>query len=118
MLRRAIVGRARERAARLAWLEQAAAADGASAPDRFTADGRPLTDGNTAGYQAKVPADHPDYQAKVAVPVMNAVDAMPQQFRTAVAEFDYVDVYRAWRRGWSVEKIRDVAARNGGRFVL
>ena len=115
MLRRTIVNRVRERRARLAWLAQAAA----DAPvDRFTADGRPLTDGNTARFQPKVTADSPDYAEKVAKPVMDAVDAMPEDILHACHEYGYPDVYRAWRRGFSAARIREMAEANGGRFVL
>lgn len=118
MLRRTIVGRARERSSRLAWLRQAEERDAASAPDRFAADGRPLTDGITNAYQPKVAADHPDYAEKVAKPVMDAVDSMPKAYRDACHEYGYADVFRAWRRGITPARIRQMAEANGGRFVL
>lgn len=59
-----------------------------------------------------------EFKPKVSEPVMNAVDAMPKAYRDLVNEFDYVDVYRAWRRGMSTERIRAIALANGGRFEL
>ena len=49
-----------------------------------------------------------DYQDKVAKPIMAAIDAMPAEYRALVHEFDYVPVYHAHRRGWSVARIRDL----------
>ncbi len=71
-------------------------------------------DSNVASHTAKVEPGHPDYADRVSKPMMTAVDAMPREFRELVHEFGYVDVYRAWRRGWTVSQIRDVAV--GGRF--
>ena len=109
-LRRAIVGRARERRARLAWLAQAAADE---APARRI-DG----DAGTGAFHAKLSPDHPDYSDRVAKPVMEAVDGLPEAYRACVHEFGYVDVYRAWKRGISPARIRQMAEANGGRFVL
>lgn len=74
--------------------------------------------GLTAGFRAKLPADDPLYRERVAVPTMEAIDAMPRAYRLLVHEFGYVDVYRAWRRGWPVERILDRARLNGGIFVM
>lgn len=73
-------------------------------------------DSSTAHHREKVPGDDPQYKTAVAEPVMAAVDALPAPFRRLVHEFGYVDVYRAWRRGWTVEMIRDRAF--SGLFVL
>lgn len=63
--------------------------------------------------------DHPDYKAKVAEPTMEAVDSMPAEWRLqAVANYGYVDVYRAWKRNWPLSRVKDQAERMGGRFVL
>lgn len=67
---------------------------------------------------AKFPADHPLYRERVAVPTMEAIDAMPRAYRLLVHEFGYVDIYRAWMRGYSVEVIRERARLNGGVFVM
>ena len=75
-------------------------------------------DSQTAGFTAKVPADHPDYAARVARPTMEAIDGLPKAYRACVARFDYIDVYRAWRRGWPVERIEQRAAQLGGVFRL
>lgn len=71
-----------------------------------------------SGYRAHLPADHPGYRERVAVPTMEAIDAMPQAYRLLVHEYGYVDVYRAWRRGWSAKYIRMLADDAGGRFVM
>jgi hypothetical protein len=54
-----------------------------------------------------------EYSARVAAPVMAAIDDMPREYRELVNEFGYVDVYRAWRRGISPASIRRQAARDG-----
>lgn len=74
--------------------------------------------GLTAGFRPKLAADDPLYRERVAVPTMEAIDAMPQAYRLLVHEFGYVDVYRAWRRGWSVKYIRMLADDAGGVFVM
>lgn len=112
MLRRAIVGRVRERRARLEWLAQAAVA----AEDAIRHDaGR---EDDSRHHTAKVSPDHPDYADKVAKPVMEAVDGMAPEWRELIGMYGYVDVYRAWRRGMSAAKVRQMAEANGGRFVL
>lgn len=58
----------------------------------------------------------PEYAERVAQPTMDAVDGMPAAYRALVNEFGYIDVYRAWRRGWSPERIR--AASKDGAFHL
>jgi hypothetical protein len=69
------------------------------------------------GYTAKrAEIASPEYRKRVAAPVMNAVDAMPAVYRELVNEFGYVDVYRAWRKGWTPKEIRG-RVRNG-RFAL
>lgn len=76
------------------------------------------SDSQTQGYTPKLAADHPDYRDRVAVPVMAAVDSLPAEYRACVRDFDYVDVYRAWKRRWPVDRIRERAEAAGGRFVL
>lgn len=57
-----------------------------------------------------------EYTARVAAPVMDAIDHMPKAYRELVNEFGYVDVYRAWRRGLTPTMIRDRA--HDGTFRL
>ena len=73
-------------------------------------------DSNVETHKAKAEPGDADYPARVAKPVMDAVDGMPKDFRALVHEFGYVDVYRAWRRGWTVDMIRRAA--QGGIFVF
>lgn len=73
-------------------------------------------DSNITGFKTKAEPGDPDYPDRVAKPVMSAVDGMPAEFRACVHEYGYVDVFRAWRRGWTVDQIR--AAARDGRFVL
>ena len=40
---------------------------------------------------------------------MAAIDAMPQAYRELVNEYGYIDVYRAWKRGYSPQTIRERA---------
>ena len=77
------------------------------------------SDSASGHYTAKGPADHPDYKPRVAEPTMDAVDLLPKEWRTeAIAEFGYVDVYRAWLRKWPLALVKEQAERMGGRFVL
>jgi hypothetical protein len=72
------------------------------------------TNSSTAGYAPSGDVRHPDeYRSKSAAPIMQAVDAMPTEWRALVNEFGYIDVYRAWRRGWSIAMVRQATARNG-----
>ena len=61
----------------------------------------------TAGFAPKADLDTPD-----ARPSMAAIDAMPQAYRELVNEYGYIDVYRAWKRGYSPQAIRE-RARDG-----
>jgi hypothetical protein len=70
------------------------------------------------GFAPKAIAGSEEFKPKVAEPVMKAIDAMPAQWRLLVHEFDYIDVYRAWRQGKSPQFVRARAEANGGRFVL
>lgn len=80
---------------------------------------RCLNNSEVPGFTAKkAELASPEYSNHVASPVMGAVDTMPAAFRELVNEFGYVDVYRAWRKGWSVEAIRARAKERGGMFVL
>lgn len=71
-----------------------------------------------AWFHQRGSADSETYRQETAVPTMRAVDALPPQIRAAVDEHGYVDVFRAWRRGWPVERIRAAALAHGGLFVL
>jgi hypothetical protein len=57
-----------------------------------------------------------DYKTLTAEPTMKAVDLMPPAYRQLVNEFGYVDVYRAWRRGYTPQAIKSSA--HNGLFVL
>jgi hypothetical protein len=76
------------------------------------------SDSERPGFTAKVPADHPDYKAKVAEPTMRAVDGLDRRYRDLVKAYDYVDVYRGWLRRIPPEIIERRAQEMGGRFVL
>lgn len=65
---------------------------------------------------ARVRTDHDEYQRDVALPIETAIDNMPRGWRALVHEFDYVNVYLAWRRGLSPETVRQRAKANGGVF--
>ncbi len=56
----------------------------------------------------------PEYKAQVAEPTMGAIDAMTKPFREAVYRYGYIDVYKAWRAGWTVQQIH--AAAKGDTF--
>lgn len=74
---------------------------------------RCLNNSNTAEFSAKaVDIASPEYTKRVAAPVMDAVDHMPQAFRALVNEYGYVDVYRAWRKGMTPQQIK-ARARDG-----
>lgn len=76
-------------------------------------------DSDIAGrYLAKAQPGDEKYQDTVALPIMTAVDSMPAPFRALVHDFGYVDVYRAWRKGWTALTIRREAEKNGGVFSL
>ncbi len=76
-------------------------------------------DSQTAVFEPRAAPDDPQgYKAKVAEPTMAAIDAMPRAWRDLVHEFGYVDVYRAWKRNWTPERIRAKATASGGVFVL
>ncbi len=79
---------------------------------------RPLNNSNVPGqFMAKAaPLGSEEYATKVAKPVMGAVDEMPKEYRELVQDLGYVDVYRAWRKGWSAQQIRGAVV--DGRFVL
>ena len=61
----------------------------------------------TAGFAPKADLDTPEYAERVARPSMAAIDAMPQAYRELVNEYGYIDVYRAWKRGYSPQTIRE-----------
>jgi len=75
-------------------------------------------DSNTADYTARAEPGTPLYRERVAQPIMAAVDALPPEFRELVYEFGYVDVYRAWKRGWTAAQIAQAAQAAGGLFEL
>jgi hypothetical protein len=65
-----------------------------SANGQFTAKAEPGTDA---------------YRDRVAVPVMKAVDGLPEEWRALVHEFGYVEVYVAYVNGWTPEMVRNAA---------
>lgn len=75
-------------------------------------------DSQREGFTPKVGPGSPEYKTRVAEPTMQAIDAMPLAYRILVKEFDYVDVYRAWKRNISPDQIRARAIAQGGRFSL
>ena len=113
-------------AARKAWLAQAdrwpaepwPCADGADGADGADDVATRRADSQTMGYTAHVPADDPRYRDAVAIPTMAAIDGMPAKYRAVLHQYGYVDVYRAWKRGWTVARIVERADRLGGRFEL
>ncbi len=68
---------------------------------------RARNNSSVEGFTPKA-SDHAsdEYAALVAVPTMRAIDGMPSEYRALVQEFGYIDVYRAWRQGWSCAQIR------------
>jgi len=71
---------------------------------------RCLNNSEVPGYTAKradIASD--EYTTRVASPVMDAIDHMPKAYRDLVNEYGYVDVYRAWKRGWTPQQIRQRA---------
>ena len=72
---------------------------------------RALNNSEVPGFTAKrAEFGSEEYSERVASPVMNAVDQMPAAYRELVHELGYVDVYRAWKRGWTPAQIRSRAA--------
>ena len=110
----------RQEAARKAWLAQAMAWPEGPWPCAEGADelANRRNDSATVAYTQKLPADDPRYKAVVAEPTMAAIDAMPAQYRALIHRFGYVDVYRAWKRGWRTDRIEMMAERAGGVFAL
>ena len=111
---------ARAEAARKAWLAQANRWPAEPWPCADDADdvATRRADSQTMGYTAHVPADDPRYRDAVAIPTMAAIDRMPAKYRAVLHQYGYVDVYRAWKRGWTVARIVERADRLGGRFEL
>lgn len=72
---------------------------------------RALNNSEVPGFTAKrAELASEEYSERVAGPVMDAIDHMPPAFRQLANELGYVDVYRAWRRGWTPSMIRSQAA--------
>jgi hypothetical protein len=72
----------------------------------------------TPAYGAKAEPDTAIYKSRVAEVTMQTVDAMPAPYRSLVQDFGYIDVYRAWRKGFPPHMIKAAADRTGGFFVL
>ena len=77
---------------------------------------RHAADSDSSTHRAKAEPGDADSPGRVAKPIMDAVDGMPQEYRLLVHEFGYVDVYRAWRKGWTAAMIRRASA--DGVFVF
>lgn len=77
-----------------------------------------LSDSTQGNFLARAEPDTDEYKHAVAEPTMRAVDAMPPLWRAAVGQYGYVDVYRAWSRGWMLDDVCERAEANGGVFVL
>ena len=76
-----------------------------------------LNDSGVSGFTPRADARDPEqYKRQVAEPTMRAVDALPPAYRALVHEFGYVDIYRAYLRRMTPEKIR--AKVRDGVFVL
>lgn len=73
-------------------------------------------DSQTATHKPLAGPGTDSYTELVAEPTMRAVDGMPEPYRRLIHEFGYVDVYRAWKRGMSPQRIREQAV--GGVFAL
>lgn len=72
---------------------------------------RALNNSEVPGFKAKrADLGSEEYSQRVASPVMDAVDRMPFAYRQLVHDLGYVDVYRAWKRGWTPSQIRSRAA--------
>ena len=69
---------------------------------------RPLNNSVIPGFAAK-PSEigSPEYAERVAKPIMAAIDAMPAEFRALANEFGYIEVYRAWKAGRTLQQIRE-----------
>lgn len=67
-------------------------------------------------FRSHAQPDSPQYRDKVAVPVMNAIDSLPLEYRRLIDDLGYVDIYRAWRAGASAQAIAAFAKANGGAF--
>ncbi len=66
-----------------------------------------MSNNATKGFTPKGGAQSGDerYKTDVAEPIMRAIDDMPRPFRDLIKRFGYIDIYRAWRAGWTVERI-------------
>lgn len=64
----------------------------------------------TTTFVAKVGPGSPEYKEQVAQPIMEAIDALPVEYRQAIHDIGYVPVYFAYKQGWSVDRIRRAAA--------
>lgn len=73
---------------------------------------RCLSNSNVPGHTAKVA----ELGSEVALPVMDAVNKLPQTFRLLVDAHGYVPVYRAWKRGMTPQQIEECAKH--GPFAL
>ncbi len=69
------------------------------------------SDSQTPTHTPRAAPGTDDYKTKVAEPTMQAIDAMPKRFRELIHELGYIEVYRLWRRGRSVEEIRRILKR-------
>lgn len=68
-----------------------------------------MSDSLIKGFRCKAEPGDERYKSEVAQPVMNAIDRMPKAYRDLVHRFGYIDIYRAWRKGWTVAMIEEKA---------
>ena len=79
---------------------------------------RHAVDADAKGFRAKAEPGSDAFKAKVAEPVMNAVDKMPPIWRQLVHKYGYVHVYRAMMFKMDPRQVRAMAEENGGVFEL
>lgn len=75
-------------------------------------------DSQIAGHTPKAEPGSLEYKTRVAEPTMKAVDSLPKEYRAAVHQYGYIDVYLAWRNRLSVSQIHEKAQKNGGVFAI
>lgn len=75
-------------------------------------------DTEVEGFTPKALPGTDAYRRKVAIPVMRAVDGMPDIWRKMIHDYGYIDVYRAWLGRWNPERVKAKAEANGGVFTL
>lgn len=76
-------------------------------------------DSERTGFKPRAQPGTPEYKYKVAEPTMAAVDSLPPEWKSCVAEYGYVGVFLAWRSGrWTPDMVREKAEAHGGVFEI